>query len=63
VKLSDNIRLLLQMNDRATLSYIDTLEKQPSIKHFFKGYNYPKGTQKTTLTWEGRLAAKAANFI
>lgn len=51
------------MNDRATLSYIDTLEKQPSIKHFFKGYNYPKGTQKTTLTWEGRLAAKAANFI
>ena len=62
VRIRDDIRLLLKLNDRTTMSYVKGLSKNNDIKNFFKGYNYPEGVQTEPILWNEEMASNAAEL-
>ena len=69
VKFSDDIRLLLRLGDRSTMTYISKLKKNAHIKSFFKGYTSLPGTNKEDDTaqpqmmiWDRDLSCKDAGY-
>ena len=74
VKLRDDVRLLLRNGDRSTMKYISKLEKNSSVKAYFKGY-VPKTCHhhqdsnihipyqhQVPMSWNATLALEAAGF-
>mgnify|MGYP000914187534 CR=1 FL=1 len=70
VKLRDDVRLLLRNGDRSTMKYISKLEKNSSVKAYFKGY-VPKTCHQNSnvfhpnqvpMSWNASLALEAAGF-
>ena len=51
-----DLRLLLKMNDRSTLSYISQLRKDKYTSDFFAGYLNPSSDKVTY--WDEKLAAE-----
>ena len=64
VKLSNDIRLLVRMNDRSSMNYIKELRKNSYIKSFFEGYRGENNSKYPgTMMWDRKLAAKEAGFV
>ena len=57
----DEMRLLLQMDNRNTLEYISDLEKDPYTAYYFAGF--PKESSTEVVHWDPILSAKAAGFL
>lgn len=62
VRVRDDIRILLKLNDRTTMSYVKGLTKNRDIKNFFQGYNYPQGVQTEPILWDETRASAAAGL-
>ena len=71
VRLKDDVRLLLRNGDRSTMNYIRELEKNKTVKSFFKGYisidgsaNGSRGVIEgsTLMKWDPQKASEAAGY-
>ena len=61
IKEHQDLELLLKMNNRNTLKYISTLEKDPFPTYYFAGFQ--QISYDRLEKWDSTLAAKAAGFI
>jgi len=56
----DDLRLLLPLNNRNTLTYIANLEKDQSTAHYFAGFQHQ--TDNDLVYWNADAASRAAGF-